>query len=105
MLANGCGGVNVTRARHLGRFPAQSRRMDQVAGAQPGNPKSRPAGRPESTDSPAAAPGTAPGAAPAAVSEAQIRMVLDISRMLAVPTDLDVLLVRIAEACTELLTC
>jgi phosphoserine phosphatase len=32
-------------------------------------------------------------------------MVLDISRMLAVPTDLDALLFRIAEACTELLGC
>ena len=32
-------------------------------------------------------------------------MVLDVSRMLAVPTDLDALLVRIAEACTELLAC
>jgi phosphoserine phosphatase len=47
----------------------------------------------------------APDAAPAPVSESQIRMVLHISRMLAVPTDLDVLLVRIAEACTELLAC
>ena len=41
----------------------------------------------------------------AAVTEAQMRMVLDISRMLAVPTDLDALLVRLAEACTELLGC
>ena len=41
----------------------------------------------------------------ASVSDAQIRMVLGISRMLAVPADLDALLVRIAESCTELLNC
>src|SRR5436305_5908005 len=43
--------------------------------------------------------------ASASVTESQMRMVLDISRMLAVPTDLDALLVRLAEACTELLAC
>ena len=41
----------------------------------------------------------------AALSAGQVRMVLDISRMLAVPTELDALLVRLAEACTELLAC
>ena len=79
--------------------------MEQVAGAHPGHPKGRPAGRAELGDSGAPPLPPASPATPAAVSEAQIRMVLDLSRMLAVPTDLDVLLVRIAEACTELLAC
>ena len=39
------------------------------------------------------------------VTDAQMRMVLDVSKMLAVPTDLDALLVRIAEAATVLLEC
>jgi phosphoserine phosphatase len=57
------------------------------------------------------APTTPPGRrqttrdADASVTDAQIRMVLDISRMLAVPADLGALLVRIAESCTELLNC
>src|SRR4029450_11804041 len=55
-------------------------------------PSPPPARRPQSRD------------ADASVTESQIRMVLDISRMLAVPTDLDALLFRIAEACTELLS-
>lgn len=76
--------------------------MEQVAGTQPGHPGRRPTGRAGDADSPAS-PMTVP--TPAAVTEQQIRMVLDISRMLAVPTDLDLLLVRIAEACTELLSC
>jgi phosphoserine phosphatase len=44
------------------------------------------------------------GAVPA-VSERQMRMVLDVSRLLAVPTDIDDLLCRIAEAATVLLDC
>jgi phosphoserine phosphatase len=78
--------------------------MEQVAGTQPSPPGRRPVGR----DEPAAGvalPGPSAIAACAHVSEAQIRMVLDISRMLAVPTDLDPLLFRIAEASTELLGC
>lgn len=39
------------------------------------------------------------------VSDQQMRMVLDVARMLAVPTELDPLLCRIAEICTELLCC
>src|SRR5688500_16472698 len=39
------------------------------------------------------------------VSGAQMKMVLDVSRMLAVPTELDPLLCRIAEAATVLLNC
>src|SRR6185503_19057758 len=39
------------------------------------------------------------------LSDEQMRMVLDISKMLAVPSDLDPLLFRIAEAATELLEC
>jgi phosphoserine phosphatase len=64
-----------------------------------------------STPAPAARrPSTRDGAGPAAAShrpvpEAQMRMVLDISRLLAVPTDLDALLQHLAEACTELLGC
>ena len=40
-----------------------------------------------------------------AISERQMRMVLDVSRMLAVPTDIDDLLCSIAEAATTLLGC
>ena len=40
-----------------------------------------------------------------AVSEAQMRMVLDVSRLLAVPNELDPLLARMAEAATVLLGC
>src|SRR5688572_1370122 len=57
---------------------------------------------------PAAAPPTvAPNDAPPvpAVSGEQMRTVLDVSRMLAVPTELDPLLGRIAEAATVLLRC
>ena len=39
------------------------------------------------------------------ITEAQMRMVLDVSRLLAVPTDFDELLRRIAEAATVLLDC
>jgi sigma-B regulation protein RsbU (phosphoserine phosphatase) len=39
------------------------------------------------------------------VSPEQMKQVLDVSRMLAVTTDLDPLLLRIAEACTSLLRC
>src|SRR5215218_9763169 len=39
------------------------------------------------------------------VSEAQMRMVLDISRLLAVTTDIDELLCRIAQCATILLGC
>jgi phosphoserine phosphatase len=39
------------------------------------------------------------------ITEAQMRMVLDVSRLLAVPTDFDELLRRIAEAATVLLGC
>lgn len=39
------------------------------------------------------------------VSDQQMRMILDVSRMLAVPTDLDRLLCRIAEISCDLLTC
>lgn len=42
---------------------------------------------------------------PPHVNDQQMRMVLDVSRMLAVPMDLDVLLCRIAEICCELLGC
>lgn len=81
--------------------------MEKTASTTP--PPRRPhAGKP---DEPRAAPAAAPvsavtsAAAIASVTPAQIRMVLDISRLLAVPTDLDALLVRLAEACTELLGC
>lgn len=40
-----------------------------------------------------------------AISETQMRMVLDVSRLLAVPTDFDELLCRIAQAATVLLEC
>jgi sigma-B regulation protein RsbU (phosphoserine phosphatase) len=55
-------------------------------------------------------PSTRDGTGPATgshrpVPEAQMRMVLDVSRLLAVPTDLDALLQKLAEACTELLGC
>ena len=75
--------------------------MEQVGHTQSGAAGRRPPGREP-------APGTPGAPTPdvcAHVSEAQIRMVLDISRMLAVPTDLDPLLFRIAEATTELLAC
>lgn len=42
---------------------------------------------------------------PTPLSDLQMRMVLDVSRLLAVPTDLDSLLVQIAEICTEMLSC
>jgi phosphoserine phosphatase RsbU/P len=51
---------------------------------------------------PSAAPAPPP---PPPVSDVQMRMVLDVSRLLAVPTDLDPLLCRIAEAATVLLGC
>ena len=41
----------------------------------------------------------------AAVSAEQMKLVLDVSRMLAVTTDLDALLIRIAEAACDLLAC
>src|SRR5687768_12312899 len=41
----------------------------------------------------------------AQVSDAQLRMILDVSRLLAVPTDLDPLLCRIAEISCQLLNC
>jgi phosphoserine phosphatase RsbU/P len=41
----------------------------------------------------------------AGVSEAQMRMVLDVSRLLAVTTDIDELLCRIAQSATRLLDC
>src|SRR5687768_6309877 len=44
-------------------------------------------------------------AAVPAISEEQLRMVLDVSRLLAVPTDFDELLCRIAQAATVLLAC
>lgn len=44
------------------------------------------------------------GAVPA-ISEQQMRLVLDVSRMLAVPTDIDDLLFSIAQAATVLLDC
>ena len=72
-------------------------------------PTTPPPRRPQSRDAdvllPEPAPSTIGPATIASVTPAQIRMVLDISRMLAVPTDLDALLVRLAEACTELLGC
>lgn len=46
-----------------------------------------------------------PGADLPSVTDAQLRMVLNVSKMLAVPTDLDALLFRIAEAATVLLSC
>ncbi len=39
------------------------------------------------------------------LSDLQMRMVLDVSRLLAVPTELDSLLMQIAEICTEMLSC
>ena len=42
---------------------------------------------------------------PAPLSDYQMRRVLDVSRMLAVPTELDPLLKRIAEVCTDTLNC
>lgn len=39
------------------------------------------------------------------VTDMQMRMVLDLSRLLAVPTDLDTLLCKVAEFCTHLLNC
>lgn len=39
------------------------------------------------------------------VNDAQIRIILDVSRMLAVPTELDTILSRIAETCTQLVNC
>ena len=72
----------------------------------PTTPASRRApSREPDAPSPPAAPSTLSPAHIASVTPAQIRMVLDISRMLAVPTDLDALLVKLAEACTELLGC
>lgn len=47
---------------------------------------------------------TPPPAAPR-LSDEQMRMILDISRMLAVPTDLDKLLLRIAEISCDLIGC
>lgn len=41
----------------------------------------------------------------AAISDEQMRLVLDVSRLLAVPTDIDDLLCRIAQAATVLLEC
>ncbi|HZZ41975.1 MAG TPA: GAF domain-containing SpoIIE family protein phosphatase [Tepidisphaeraceae bacterium] len=46
-----------------------------------------------------------PGGADLSVSPEQMKQVLDVSRMLAVTTDLNPLLLRIAEACTSLLGC
>jgi phosphoserine phosphatase RsbU/P len=43
--------------------------------------------------------------ASAQVSDEQLRMILDVSRLLAVPTDLDPLLCRIAEIACQLLNC
>ena len=78
--------------------------MEQTA---PTTPPSRRSHSHDPPSSPAAATPVGAGdvVGIASVTPAQIRMVLDLSRMLAVPTDLDVLLVRIAEACTELLGC
>src|SRR4051794_30244778 len=45
------------------------------------------------------------GTAAAHVSDEQMRIILDVSRLLAVPVDLDRLLCRIAEVATELLGC
>src|SRR5438445_8168754 len=55
-------------------------------------------------------PNSAPAQAVAAgpiprLSDAQLRLVFDVSRMLAVPTDLDRLLQQIAQLATELLGC
>lgn len=44
-------------------------------------------------------------ASPAHVSDEQMRMVLDVSRLLAMPSDLDSMLCQIAQVCTELLDC
>lgn len=72
--------------------------MDKTASTPP------PAGTARwSTTGDGQAPGPESGSA--SVTEAQMRMVLDISRLLAVPTDLDALLLRLAEACTALLGC
>ena len=90
----------------MGDYQTNSVHMEQVAGTQPGHPSRRTAVRPEATGLSPGQSGFVHTVAPfGAVSEAQIRMVLDVSRMLAVPTDLDALLVSIAEACTELLGC
>jgi phosphoserine phosphatase len=48
---------------------------------------------------------TTPSAIKPAVSGEQLRLVLDVSRTLAVTSDLDILLTRIARATTELLGC
>ena len=97
----------LAREREAGNVSAGNsaqfrQRMEQVAGTQPSPPGRQPVGRDEP---PAPPPADGAIAAGAHVSESQIRMVLDISRMLAVPTDLDPLLFRIAEASTELLNC
>lgn len=52
----------------------------------------------------AATPQKRPAAA-TPLSDHQMRMVLDVSRLLAVPTELDSLLVQIAEICTAMLSC
>src|SRR5690349_4885037 len=39
------------------------------------------------------------------VIDAQTRMILDLSRLLAVPTDLDTMLCQLAETCTRLIGC
>jgi len=54
------------------------------------------------------APRIEAGGAPAPtahVTDEQMRMILDVSRLLAVPTDIDPLLCRIAEFCCDLLSC
>lgn len=62
------------------------------------------AGRVEARRVPPRGDGAVGPAAPQ-VTDAQMRMVLDLSRMLSVPTDLDTMLGRIAESTTQLLDC
>src|SRR3712207_3780505 len=86
--------------------------MEHTRPSAPANPATAPrrppgwadGGMPDGPDGHLPAAAAVPGAHPP-LSEAQMRTVLDLSKQLAVPRDLDDLLVRIAEAATVLLDC